>query len=399
MNSGTSRILVVNGGSSSIKFALFDATRSMERVLAGTLGRIGQAQSSLRIEGALADDTSERALPATDHERAAGIVIDSLRAKGLAASVAAIGHRVVHGGPRFTAPQLLTEDLTAALWQLLPFAPEHMPVAMTLIDAFQDHFPALPHVACFDTAFHHGLPRVSQLLPIPRRYQQQGLRRYGFHGLSYEYLIGELARVAGPEAAQGRVVLAHLGHGASMTALRHGRPVDTSMGFTPASGLPMGTRSGNIDPGLAWYLAETERMSLEQFGQMLTEQSGLFGVSETSSDMRDLLAREREDPRAADAVALFCHHAKQSIAALAATVGGLDTLVFAGGIGENAPPIRARICEGLEFLGVALDLERNAERAPLISTPTGRVQVRVIPTDEEHVIARLVASLLERSAS
>ena len=223
------------------------------------------------------------------------------------------------------------------LHRLSAFDPDHMPEEILLAEAFHRQFPDLPQVACFDTAFHHDMPRVAQMLPIPRRYEAQGVRRYGFHGLSYEFLVGELARVAGTEAAQGRVILAHLGNGASLAAVRDGKSVDTSMSFTPASGVPMSTRSGDLDPGLIWYLARTEKMSAKQFNEMVNFQSGLLGISETSSDMRELLDRETQDVRAAEAVALFCYQVKKWIGAFAAALGGLDTLVFAGGIGENAP--------------------------------------------------------------
>jgi len=249
-------------------------------------------------------------------------------------------------------------------------------------------------VACFDTAFHHDLPRVARLLPIPRRYEAQGVRRYGFHGLSYEFLMGELACLTGTEAAQGRVILAHLGNGASLAAVRGGMPMDTSMSFAPAAGVPMSTRSGDLDPGLLWYLARTEKMSAEQFNEMVNLQSGLLGVSETSSDMHDLLEHEAGDVRAAEAVSLFCYQVKKWIGAFAAALGGLDTLVFAGGIGENAPTVRARICDGLGFLGIELEEKLNAANEGVISAPVGRVAVRVIRTDEEQMIARSVCRVL-----
>jgi acetate kinase len=241
---------------------------------------------------------------------------------------------------------------------------------------------------------HHDLPRVAQLLPIPRRYEAQGVRRYGFHGLLYAFFIEELARMAGPEAAQGRVILAHLGNGASLAAVRYGKSLDTSMSFTPAAGVPMSTRSGDLDPGLVWYLARTEQRSAKQFNEMVNFQSGLLGISETSSDMRDLLKRETEDKRAAEAVALFCYQVKKWIGAFAAALGGLNTLVFAGGIGENAPPVRARICEGLRFLGIELEEKRNAANEDVISSAASRVGVRVIRTDVELMIAKTVCQVL-----
>jgi acetate kinase len=314
-------------------------------------------------------------------------------------ALTAVGHRVVHGGPKYSKPQRITAEMVEELHRLSPFDPEHLPEEILLTEAFHRRFPDLPQVACFDTAFHHDLPRVAQLLPIPRRYEAQGVRRYGFHGLSYAFLMGELSRLAGPESAQGRVILAHLGNGASLAAVRDGKPVDTSMSFTPTAGVPMSTRSGDLDPGLVWYLARTEKMSAKQFNEMVNFQSGLLGVSETSSDMRDLLDRETQDVRAAEAVALFCYQVKKWIGAFAAALGGLDTLVFAGGIGENAPVVRSRICEGLGFLGIELEESQNAANAGVISTAASRVDVRVIHTDEELMIARSVCHVLELAIS
>ena len=280
------------------------------------------------------------------------------------------------------------------LRQLSPFDPEHLPEEILLTEAFHRRFPDLPQVACFDTAFHHDLPRVAQILPIPRRYEAQGVRRYGFHGLSYAFLMEELARLAGTEAAQGRVILAHLGNGASLAAVHRGKSMDTSMSFTSAAGVPMSTRTGDLDPGLAWYLARTEHLDAQGFNEMVNSKSGLLGVSETSSDMRDLLEREASDVRAAEAIALFCYQVKKWIGAFAAALGGLDTLVFAAGIGENAPTVHARICDGLGFLGIELDEKRNAANEGMISAETSRVPVRVIRTDEEYVIAETVCRIL-----
>jgi acetate kinase len=249
-------------------------------------------------------------------------------------------------------------------------------------------------MACFDTAFHRNLPRVAKLLPIPRRYAAKGVQRYGFHGLSYTYLMQELGRVAGPEAVRGRIILAHLGNGASMAAVRDGQCLDTTMAFTPAAGLVMSTRSGDLDPGLVAYFSRSEGMSAEQFDEMVNTQSGLLGISETSPDVRDLFKRENEDARAAEALALFCYQAKKWIGALSAALGGLDTLVFAGGIGENGGEIRARICDGLSHLGIELDAARNEANAPIVSQAASKATVRVIRTDEELLIAQSVESLL-----
>jgi acetate kinase len=309
-------------------------------------------------------------------------------------ALTAVGHRVVHGGPKYSKPQRITAEMVEDLHRLSPFDPEHLPEEILLTEAFHRRFPDLPQVACFDTAFNHELPRVARLLPIPRRYETQGVRRYGFHGLSYSFLMGELARLAGTEVAQGRVILAHLGNGASLAAVHQGKPVDTSMSFTPTSGVPMSTRSGDLDPGLLWYLARTEQMSAKQFNEMVNFQSGLLGISETSSDMHDLLECETQDVRAAEAVAVFCYQVKKWIGALAAALCGLDTLVFAGGIGENAPTIRARISDGLGFLGIELEEKRNAANEGVISSAASRVAVRVIRTDEEQMIARSVCRVL-----
>jgi acetate kinase len=300
----------------------------------------------------------------------------------------------VHGGPKYSEPQRITRELVEELHQLEPFDPEHLPEEIQLAEAFHRRFPDLPQVACFDTAFHRDMPRVARLLPIPRRYDAKGVHRYGFHGLSYAFLMEELARVAGPEAARGRVILAHLGNGASLAAVHDGKSMDTSMGFTPTAGVPMSTRSGDLDPGLVWYLARTEGLDAKGFNEMVNFHSGLLGVSETGSDMQELLELEANDVRAAEAVALFCYQVKKWIGAFAAALGGLDTLVFAGGIGESAPKVRARVCDGLGFLGIDLKENANAANAGVISSDAGRVTVRVIHTDEEWTIASTVCRVL-----
>ena len=394
MKPANPRILTINGGSSSIKFALYEAGGPLRRILAGAIERIGLPDASLRVKGADQADNISRPLTAPDHAVAVRALMDWIEARSARDALTAVGHRVVHGGPKYSEPQRLTAELVEELRRLSPLDPEHLPEEILLTEAFHRRFPELPQVACFDTAFHHDLPRVARLLPIPRRYAAQGVRRYGFHGLSYAFLMEELARLAGADAARGRVILAHLGNGASLAAVREGKPVDTSMGFTPAAGVPMSTRSGDLDPGLVWYLARTEKMDAKQFNEMVNFQSGLLGVSETSSDMRDLLQREGQDVRAAEAVALFCYQVRKWIGAFAAALGGLDTLVFAGGIGENASPVRERICDGLGFLGIELEQKRNVEHTPLISADSGRVKVRVIRTDEALMIARSVARVL-----
>jgi acetate kinase len=394
MKSNEACTLTINGGSSSIKFALFEAGDSLRRILDGGIERIGLPEATMRVKGLDKADNFSRPMTAPGHTVAVVALMDWIEQRVGRGALTAVGHRVVHGGPKYHEPALITKEMVEELRQLKPFDPEHLPEEIQLTEAFHRRFPELPQVACFDTAFHHDLPRVAQVLPIPRHYEAQGVRRYGFHGLSYAFLMGELARLTGAEAAQGRVILAHLGNGASLAAVHHGKPVDTSMSFTPTAGVPMSTRSGDLDPGLLWYLARTENMSAKQFNEMVNFQSGLLGVSETSSDMRDLLDHETQDVRAAEAVSLFCYQVKKWIGAFAAALGGLDTLVFAGGIGENAPPVRTRICEGLGFLGIELEEKRNAASEAVISAAAERVSVRVIHTDEEWMIASTVCRKL-----
>ena len=394
MKPANQRILTINGGSSSIKFALFEAGDSLRRILEGRIERIGQPEATFRGRGLNQADNFSRLVTAPDYTVAVGALMDWIEERTGHEALTAVGHRVVHGGPKYSEPQRITAEMVEELHRLSPFDPEHLPEEILLTEAFHRRFPALPQVACFDTAFHHDLPRVARLLPIPRRFEAQGVRRYGFHGLSYAFLMGELARLAGSEATQGRIILAHLGNGASLAAVRDGKPRDTSMSFTPTAGVPMSTRSGDLDPGLFWYLARTEGLDAKRFNEMVNFQSGLLGVSETSSDMRNLLDRETQDVRAAEAVALFCYQVKKWIGAFAAALGGLDTLVFAGGIGENAPVVRARICDGLSFLGIELDERRNAANDGVISAAASRVAVRVIRTDEELMIAKMVCRVL-----
>ncbi len=386
-------ILTINAGSSSIKFGVYEAGDTIRRLLSGKLDRIGLKGTNLIVHDPAGSARPAVRLTASDHHSAVVALLDWLDAQPVFTSVEAVGHRVVHGMTH-SAPERITPKLLAELRRITPYAPDHLPREIALIETVGRRHPKLPQVACFDTAFHRTLPQVARVLPIPRRFAKKGVERYGFHGLSYTYLMEELRRLD-PPAAAGRVILAHLGNGASLAAVRDGRSLDTSMGFTPTSGLVMSTRTGDLDPGLVYYLARADRMSAARFQRMVNDESGLLGVSGTSSDVRDLLAREASDARAAEAVALFCYQAKKWIGSFAAALGGLDTLVFSAGIGENAPDIRTRICEGLGFLGMELDQERNAKNAPLISRDDGRVKVRVIRTDEELMIATFVARVLE----
>lgn len=393
-NEGSSPILVINGGSSTLKFALFRVGDGPVRELSGLIDRIGSPHGTFTWmeEGTSRGD--RRTVDAPDHTACLDMLMACVDGQCAQDPLRAIGHRVVHGGREYREPQRVTPVVMEELLRLSPYDPEHLPAEIELIEECARRYPRLPQVACFDTAFHRDMPNVARLLPIPRRYEKQGLQRYGFHGLSCSFLMKELARVGREGEANGRIILAHLGNGASMTAVKDCKSVETTMGFTPASGMPMSRRSGDLDPGLVAYLARTEGMTVEQFHRMANSESGLLGVSEISGDMRDLLKEEGNDPRAAEAVALFCYQAKKTIGSLAAALGGLDTLVFSAGIGEHAPVIRARICEGLEFLGIVIDHARNWKNEAVISKEGGRVILRVIHTDEEREIAASVMALL-----
>lgn len=386
-------VLTINGGSSSIRFAIFAAGRPPIAMLRGKMDRIGGADATLSIDHVNGGAPAPIGAQLQDHRTAGEFLMGWLESQPLFATLGGVGHRVVHG-MLHSQPERVTPKLLDELKSIIPFDPEHLPREIELIEAFQRRYAKWPQVACFDTAFHRSMPRVATQLAIPRRYAVKGVQRYGFHGLSYTYLIEELRRLGDPAATQGRVILAHLGSGASLAAVRDGKSIDTSMGFTPAAGLVMGTRSGDIDPGLLCYLGSSQSMNSTQLRAMVNQESGLLGISETSSDVRDLLERESRDPRAAEAIALFCYQAKKWLGSFAAALGGVDTLVFAGGIGENSAPVRRRICEGLEFLGIHIDEGENDRHAPRISAKTSTVSVRVIATDEESVIAASTLALL-----
>jgi acetate kinase len=388
-------ILTINAGSSSIRFAAFETSGRPTRVLDGKMERIGTPEVCFMV-GRSGEAPKQIDMADARGQSAADSLVEWLKVQSVVAKPDAVGHRVVHG-MLHTAPQRVTPEIMAELQRITPYDPEHLPREIELIEALQRLYSDVPHVVCFDTAFHRTMPRVATQLPIPRRYLAKGVQRYGFHGLSYTFLMQDLIRIGDPAATQGRIILAHLGSGASLAAIQNGRCVDTSMGFTPTAGLVMGTRSGDLDPGLMSYLALNESMSAAQFQAMVNHESGLIGISETSADVRDLLGREANDPRAADAIAIFCYQAKKWIGSFAAALGGIDTLVFTGGIGENAAPVRRRICDGLQFLGIELDESLNQRNAPRISLDRARVVTRVIHTDEEFVIADLTAELVRMS--
>jgi acetate kinase len=389
-------VLTINGGSSSIKFAVYRLGPTLERGLQGSIDRIGLPGTQLSISDSVQGKGEARSVNAADHASAIEVLLDCVAERTVIESIQAVGHRIVHG-LQLAEPRRVTPEILEDLRRINPIDPDHLPAEIALIEAVGRRYPRLLQVVCFDTAFHRTMPRVARILPIPRRFDALGIQRYGFHGLSYEYLLAELTRLAGERVARGRVVFCHFGNGASLAAVRDGQSIDTSMGFTPAGGLPMGTRSGDLDPGAAWFAMQCEQLSPEQFNDLVNHHSGLLGVSETSSDMRDLLEREGTDVRAAEAIAMFCYHAKKWIGAFAAALGGLDTLVFAGGIGENSPAVRERVCAGLEFLGVELENQRNTSNAAVISSAASRACVRIIQTDEQKMIAKAVYQVLGRS--
>jgi len=394
MNFSKTHIITVNAGSSSIKLGLFAAHNTSDKIFEGCVENIGQTSACLVVQGQTASDYSRTPVTAANHAAAMQILIRWLEQHAPPATIAAIGHRIVHGGPAYHEPHVADKRLLADLRELAPFDPEHLPMELQLVEECKTLFPGVKQVACFDTAFHYDLPAVARMLPVPRHLEAKGVRRYGFHGLSYAYIIDELRRVEGDAAARGKVIIAHLGSGASLAALQDGRPIDTTMSMTPASGIPMSTRSGDLDPGLALYLARTQGYDAERFNHMANFESGLLGISETTADMRKLLEIESSDKRAKDAVDMFCYQVKKAVGGLAAALGGLHTIVFTGGMGENAPKIRERVCEGLDFLGVTIDEVRNRDGARLISKDGGLVGVHVIHTDEAVTIARETARLI-----
>jgi len=360
-----SAILALNCGSSSLKFAII---RGDDVLVRGTQ-----------------PDTTVTAL------------LDRLEREGRDVDIAAVGHRLVHGGARYFDPQIVTPALRHALEQLIPWAPEHLPRELAAIDEVARRRPALTQVVCFDTAFHRHLPAQARYFALPAELAERGIVRYGFHGLSYASAMRWLDHKAGPRA-QGRVIVAHLGNGASCAAIRQGRSVDTTMGFTPAGGLIMSTRSGDLDPGVLVHLVEHDKLDGAALRELINHKSGLLALG-GHADLRELLSRRASDRRAADAIAAYCYRVRMTIGAFAATLGGLDELVFTGGVGEHQPPIRAEICAGLEFLGVKIDPRANAGDFDLISALDADVLVRIAPADEESEIVRAVASVLAAPAA
>jgi acetate kinase len=393
MASERQRILTMNRGSATLKSTLYEVGVRNEMVLAISVAYSGGASARLKITDANGTTLLDSSVKGTDSNAALERMLAWLDKREYLAGLKAAGHRLVHGGARYTEPQRITPKFLTALKKLVPLDPDHLPAAIRGIQFVAKKFPKLAQVACFDTAFHSSLPTVAKMYALPRRYYDKGVRRYGFHGLSFEYIVGELRKLD-VKLAAGRVIVAHLGSGASMVALQDGKSVDTSMGFMPLEGLVMSARSGDVDPGLLLYLFAEKKMSAKAAGALLNKQSGLLGVSGTTGDMRELQEKSKQDAHAAEAIDLFCYRAKKYIGAYAAALGGLDALVFTGGIGEHAPAIRERICSGLDFLGIHLDTGQNATNAPVISASDSRVNVRVIQTNEDLMIVRHVITVL-----
>ncbi|MEO5501885.1 MAG: acetate/propionate family kinase [Ginsengibacter sp.] len=386
-------ILTINGGSSSIKFSAYRIKETLEQLLNGEIENIGSKKATLNFKNNTDQQKDSFDIEASDHDQAANHLIDWLEKQEDFTSISAIGHRIVHG-MQHTEPELVTEDLLNELKKISAFDPEHLPEEIKLIEIFKKRYPALKQIACVDTSFHTSMPVVAKLLTIPRRYYEMGIQRYGFHGLSYAYLMEELKCLIGEEKIKSKIILAHLGSGASLAAVKDGKSIDTSMGFTPTSGLPMSTRTGDLDPGAAWYLMQHEKLNPKEFNHLINHESGLIGISETSSDMRELIKIKVTDNRAKDAIEFFCYQTKKWIGSFAAALGGLDVLVFSGGIGEHSPEVRSKICDNLDFLGIELDEIKNRNNEPVISTDISKVMVRVIKTNEEFMIAKMVCDVL-----
>jgi acetate kinase len=384
---GPVSILTLNSGSSSVKFGIFGTSNTDERLGEGAVERIGGAGGKLWMRAHGEQIVLERSQRFADHEEAIRAAFHAIEEAELGPPVA-VGHRLVHGGPDHHRPERVNPALLESLREVVPFAPLHLPAELLGIEAVYARYADLPQIVCYDTAFHWGLPEIARRFPLPRSFYEKGIRRYGFHGLSYEHLVDKLGG-----ALRGLWVLAHLGNGASMVATRDGMPIDTTMGFTPSGGFMMGTRTGDLDPGLLLYLLENghDATSLER---LVNHESGLLAVSGLSSDMKILLERRSRDERVALAFEMFCYQARKAIGALAVALGGLDGLVFTGGIGEHAAPVRERICAGLDFLGVRLDYHLNRADAEIVSTQESSCSVRVVAADEELTIARHARKIL-----
>lgn len=393
MKNENANILVINAGSSSIKFALYSMDENPNKIFSGQIKRIGLSGPEFTVINNN-QDKNEIITDAINFKEAAEVLIKWLKKQKEFEQTICIGHRIVHG-MKHTQAEIIGEDLLNELNQISDYDPDHLPAEIEIVRLFKKHFPSLMQVACFDTAFHTTIPAVAKTFAIPKSYYDEGIQRYGFHGISYSYLMQELKKQNATEA-NGKIILAHLGNGASLAGVKDGKCIDTSMGFTPAGGIVMSTRSGDLDPGVAWYLMH-KGMDASQFNDLINHQSGLLGISDVSSDMQDLLHLEKENKDAALAILIFCYQIKKYIGAYTAVLGGLDTLVFSGGIGEHSPQIRSKICDNLEFLGIELDEIKNMNNEAVIATETSKVKVHVIKTNEEEMIAKTTGELYEKS--
>ncbi len=381
-------ILSVNSGSSSLKFAFYNMGEHEKLLFSGAFSGISLPEGNLHIKDSNGQTIINQKLTRFGHQDCITKLFDGLKGQGYLEKIEVIGHRIVHGGVKYTQPCLITSDLVNDLDELVLFAPEHLPQQLKVIEAIIKDYPNLKQVACFDTAFHRTMPKIAQMYALPRWVYEEGGIRYGFHGLSYEYIVEELKNENDIDLENKKIIIAHLGNGASMAAIKGGRSIDTTMGFSPAGGLMMSTRSGDLDPGILLYLFNEKNLNSLQVNKIINHQSGLLGVSEISSDMRELLAKESENTDAAEAVDLFCLQAKKHLGAFAGLLGGIDMLVFTGGIGENSAPIRERICRNMEFLGIHMDINLNNTNSFVISADDSPVVVRVMKTNEELMIAR-----------
>lgn len=396
MKASLLNILTINSGSSSIKFALYEIAEKPQLLFAGKIDRIGLADTAFTVKRKNGSNEKNRQeIGNLDFHTATAYLLEWLQQQPEFEHIKCIGHRIVHG-MEHTEPAIIDGDLLKELNNIRDYDPGHLPAEIEIIQIFKQKHPHLIQVACFDTAFHSTIPVIAKIFALPRRYYRKGIQRYGFHGISYSYLMEKLKK-KNEKVAKGRIILAHLGNGASLAAVKDGKCMDTSMGFTPAGGIVMSTRSGNVDPGVAWYLMQ-KGMNAKEFNDVINHQSGLLGISETTSDMQDLLQNEKEDERAAEAINIFCYQIKKYIGAYTAALEGLDILVFSGGIGENAPVIRSRICEGFRYAGVELDEEQNQKNAVQISAKKSNVKVYVIPTNEEVMIAKTTADIWNRQS-
>lgn len=393
-----SNILALNGGSSSIKFALCENTEAPKKIISGQIKRIGLDDPEFTVTYHISNKKDNIKLDTSDFREVIVFFIGWLQKQSEFEKIIGIGYRIVHG-MKHTQSEIIDDKLLDELEQISRYDPDHLPSEIEIVRLFKNQFPELIHVACFDTAFHTSIPPVAKTFAIPKKYFKEGVQRYGFHGISYSYLMQELKDKNEVEA-NGKIILAHLGNGASLAAVKNGKCIDTSMGFTPAGGIVMSTRSGDFDPGIAWYLMQ-EGMNAKQFNNLINHQSGLLGISGISSDMQDLLRCEKENKDAALAIEIFCYQIKKYIGGYAAALGGIDVLVFSGGIGENAAVIRSRICDGLKYLGIELDKDRNNENdskpiGSLISNENSQVKVYVIKTDEELMIVKETMELARK---